>query len=109
MATGSLRDSSEQVRWSRGPALASRLAAVAPAACWLVYEWHRWPNGSILLGPLGLVWYYGPEPGNLACCAAGLLLVLAYPIRPGALSAGLSLLGLLFWVFMGAMAEGIGC
>jgi hypothetical protein len=90
-------------------ALLTRVAVVAVAADWLAYEWRRWPNGSAMLGPLGLVWYNGPTVGNLAYCAVGLALVLAYPMRPGALTAALSAFGLLLWVFLGVMAEGIGC
>ena len=105
MATESMPPESEV----SSPAVVARLAAVALAAGWLVYEWHRWPDGTALLGPLGLVWYNGPTAGNLACCAVGLVLVLAYPVRPGAGTAAVSALGLLFWLFMGVVAHAIGC
>ena len=108
MAEGSPPVPSLRCDWLRVPALVARLAAVALAAGWLVYEWHRWPNGTALLGPLGLVWYNGPTLDNLACCAVGLL-VLAYPVRPGLPTALISVIGLLVWVFLGAAAHGIGC
>jgi hypothetical protein len=83
MATKSLPASREPGWQPCGPALLARVAAVALAAGWLAYEWQRWPNGTALLGPLGLVWYNGPTAGNLACCAVGLALVLGYLVRPG--------------------------
>ncbi len=109
MATEPLPASNEPDPLPSALGLVVRATAVALAAAWLVREWHQWPNGTAMLGPLGLVWYNGPSAGNLACCAVGLLLVLAYPVRPGALTAAISAFGLLFWAFMGVLAQGIGC
>jgi hypothetical protein len=86
-----------------------RLACVALAAGWLFYEWNRWPDGSALLGPLGFIRYNGPDVGNVACCVVALLVVLAFPLKPSGLTAVVSVLGVLLWLFLGAVAHGIGC
>ncbi len=109
MATDPLPASNEVGQRSSGFGTVARVTTVALAAGWLVREWHQWPNGSAMLGPLGFVWYNGPSAANLACCAVGLVLVLAFPVRPGAITAGVSVFGLFFWAFMGVLALGIGC
>jgi len=86
-----------------------RFAAAGAFVAWMGYEWCRWPNGSAMLGPLGLIWYLGPDWfGVIATCVL-LLVVLAFPLKPHPLTALLSLLGLVAWWLVGAMAKGIGC
>lgn len=73
------------------------------------YEWTRWPDGSLLLGPLGLIWYDGLRPDNLTLCGLSVAMVFAFLIRPHSASAAVSLLGVLNWLFWGVVALGIGC
>jgi hypothetical protein len=75
----------------------------------MIVEWTGWPNGSALLGPLGLIWYGGPDPCSLALCAALLTAIFASPFRPSVVTAVVSFLGLLAWIFFGNVALGIGC
>ena len=101
--------SEEWYRLRRSWKWAIRLSEIPLFGSLLIYEWNRWPNGSPLLGPLGFVWYNGSDPCSLACCFCGLLLIFAFPFKPSAPTAILSLLGLLLWFFMGMLADGIGC
>jgi hypothetical protein len=86
-----------------------RLAAAGAFVAWMAYEWRRWPNGSAMLGPLGLIWYQGPDGFSLAATCVLLPAVLAFPLKPHPVTAVLSLLGLGAWWLLGAVAKGIGC
>lgn len=96
-------------RLIRVAGLLTRCSAIACFAFVLWVEWNRWPNGSALLGPLGFVWYYGPEVCTLIVCVVSALAVLAFPLKPNAATAGISILGAMAWVTMGVLAQGIGC
>jgi hypothetical protein len=87
----------------------ARLAFTAAFSALMLYEWMCWPNGSALLGPLGLIWYNGLTGETIALCAVSLAFVFAYVIWPRAVAAGVSLLGVVNWLCLGELAKGIGC
>jgi hypothetical protein len=109
MANESLPGSVEALNYRRTMLRGLRLASVGLFGVWMLVEWSIWPNGSELLGPLGLIWYGGPDLCTLALCAALLAAIFAFPFRPSALTAIVSFLGLLTWTFFGRVALGIGC
>jgi hypothetical protein len=74
-----------------------------------IFEWNRWPNGSALLGPLGIIWYNGLDAESLVFCVISVVLVLTFFFKPNAVTASISLFGVLNWYFWGIMAQGIGC
>jgi hypothetical protein len=74
----------------------------------MVREWNRWPNGSPLLGPLGIIWHNGLAEG-LVPCAISLALLFAFLFRPHWITAMISVFGVLNWLFWGVVATGIGC
>ncbi|HEY7427928.1 MAG TPA: hypothetical protein VH682_27090 [Gemmataceae bacterium] len=78
-------------------------------AALMVYEWNRWPDGSFLLGPFGLLWYYGFGCEGVALCAISLAMLFAFFLRPNSIMARVSLFGGMNWLFWGVMAQGIGC
>jgi hypothetical protein len=86
-----------------------RLAIVGLFGVWMLVEWRIWPQGSALVGPLGAIWYNGTDLFTLALCAALLAAIFAFPFRPSVITALVSFLGLLVWIFFGYMAKGIGC
>jgi hypothetical protein len=88
---------------------AARIACFVGLAAWMMFEWHRWPNGSSALGPLGLVWYGESGIQSLLLCSISVLLVLAFLIRPNAFTAVISALGAFHWAFWGTIALGAGC
>jgi hypothetical protein len=92
--------------------MAQRVARLGCATAFgglMVFEWFRWPNGSPLLGPVGLIWYNGLGFTSLALCAISLAMLSAFLFRPNTVTGLISLLGGLNWVFWGVMAKGIGC
>jgi hypothetical protein len=74
----------------------------------MAYEWYRWPDGSVFLGPLGLIWYNGLEIDGLIISAVSVCALFAFPVMPRSITAAISLFGMLNWVFWGFMALGIG-
>lgn len=82
-------------------------AAAFPAS--MVFEWRRWPDGSPLLGPLGIIWYNGIDGESIVLCAISLVMVFAFLMKPHMVTAVISLLGAMNWLFWGVMALGIGC
>jgi hypothetical protein len=77
---------------------------------WLmVYEWNCWPNGTALLGPLGIIWYNGFRDQILVFCVVSLVALFAFLLKPNKLTAVISVIGLVNWLFWGVMALGIGC
>src|SRR5262245_19250835 len=93
---------------SSGLCLARVLCAGAFAAL-LIWEWSRWPNGSPLLGPLGIIWYNSISGESLALAALSLIALFAFLLKPHAATALISVLGVVNWLFWGVMALGIGC
>lgn len=75
----------------------------------MVFEWHRWPGGSPCLGPLGFIWHNGIDTENLVLCVISLAMVFAFVLKPHALTALISLLGGVNWLFWGSLALTIGC
>jgi hypothetical protein len=73
----------------------------------MAYEWNRWPNGNVLLGPLGLIWYNGLEIETLVLSGASMGAVLAFVVKPHFICATVSILGVLNWFFWGLMVQGI--
>jgi hypothetical protein len=82
--------------------------AVCTAAT-MVYEWKHWPDGSPLLGPLGIIWYNGFDGEGFVLCVISVALVFTFFLKPHAVTTVLFLLGILNWLFWGIMAQGIGC
>ena len=87
----------------------ARLTCGGAFAALMVYEWNCWPNGSPLLGPLGIIWYNGSGAESLVLCAISLAMVFAFLFKPHAITAAISLLGGLNWLFWGVVGAGIGC
>ena len=75
----------------------------------MYWEWTRWPNGTALFGPLGLIRYNGADPANLLLVTASLTALLAFPIKPSVATAVASSLAIINWLIWGLMASGIGC
>jgi hypothetical protein len=86
-----------------------RLAAIGLFAVGMAIEWSTWPNGSALLGPLGMVWYFGLEPISLLCCALLIPVISAFLLKPSVATAFMSAFGLVIWILMGVVAKGVGC
>lgn len=86
-----------------------RFTCVSVFVALMMFEWHRWPNGSPLLGPLGVLWYNGLRDYAWAYCLISIVALLAFLIRPHPITAAISLLGVINWLFCGLMAMGIGC
>lgn len=86
-----------------------RLALTGAWILWMFQEWRRWPNGSPVLGPLGLAWYGGFDWPTIVFCAISAVALLAFLLKPHPVTAFISILGALNWLFWGKMAEGIGC
>jgi hypothetical protein len=86
-----------------------RLAVVALFGAGLAYEWARWPNGSALLGPLGIIWYNGADGESVGLTVLLLPAVLAFPLKPCCFTGILSALAFYVWLILGALALGIGC
>jgi hypothetical protein len=109
MATGTPTSEGQarcgRVKW----VWALRVAATGSFTALMALEWSLWPNGSPLLGPLGIIWYNGADPCTLTITAFLLPVVFAFPLKPCLLTALLSLLGLMAWTFLGVIAIGIGC
>jgi hypothetical protein len=75
----------------------------------MAYEWTHWPNGSPVLGPLGMIWYGFVNGENLALCTISLAMLFAFLIKPHTITAAISLLGMVNWLFWGILAQGVGC
>lgn len=75
----------------------------------MAWEWRRWPNGSPLIGPLGLIWYGLTDPGTVLLTVISALCAILVLVWPHWVACLISLLGLVNWVFWGMMAQGIGC
>lgn len=86
-----------------------RLVCAAAFSALMTVEWKRWPDGSPLLGPLGIVWYNGIGMESAAICAISLAMLFAFPMKPGLITALVSLVGAVNWFFWGVVALGIGC
>ncbi len=87
----------------------ARVTFILAFAALMIYEWNRWPNGSPLLGPIGVIWYNGFEEGIIVFCAISLIAVFACLLKPNEMTAAISFIGILNWLFWGVMALGIGC
>lgn len=87
----------------------ARLACVGAFAAWMVFEWRQWPNGSPLLGPLGIMWYNGFDGESLVFTVISLAMLFAFLLKPHWITAVMTLLGGLNWLFWGVAAVGIGC
>jgi len=89
----------------------ARVAFGCAFAALIAYEWGRWPNGStsVLLGPVGIIWYGGRSCGDLLLCGISAVLVLAVAMKPHPITAVVSFFGTLNWLFWGVVAKGIGC
>jgi hypothetical protein len=101
------------LRWSGVPRPAwlwpARLACTGAFAALMGYEWTHWPNGSPLLGPLGIVWYNGMDVATLVLCAGSLAMAFAFLLKPHPAMAVLSLLGGGNWWLWGVLAVSMGC
>jgi len=86
-----------------------RLTVAAAFAFLIIYEWKRWPNGSQWLGPFGLMWYNGFDVAGLILIVVSLALLFAFLIKPNPITALISMLGIINWIFGGAVSEVIGC
>ncbi len=86
-----------------------RLMCAGAFLALMVFQWNRWPDGSPLLGPLGITWYNGIDGGTIVLCAISLVMVFAFLFKPHIVTAVISLLGAMNWLFWGVMALGIGC
>ena len=86
-----------------------RVACIVGFGGLMAWEWMRWPNGSRLLGPLGLIWYGFTDPGTVLLSIISVLCVILVLLWPRWIACLISLLGLVNWVFWGMMAQGIGC
>lgn len=93
-----------QRRWMIG-----RLIWAVAFLVLVVFEWNRWPNGTPLLGPLGMVWYNGIGRDSIVLCAVSLAMVFAFLFKPHTVTAVISVLGVMNWLFWGVLALGIGC
>jgi hypothetical protein len=51
---------------------------------------------------LGAIWCGGPDPCSWALCAARLAASFAFPLKPSIITAVISFLGSLAWIFFGA-------
>ncbi len=62
-------------------------------------------------GPLYFVRDVAPENKiqGLILCAILLPCIAAFPMKRNAITAAISLLAILFWLFLGVIGEGIGC
>ena len=87
----------------------ARLGCPVAFGALMVIEWNRWPNGSPLLGPVGIIWYNGIGVESVVLCAISLAVLFAFLLKPHAVTALISLLGGMNWLFWGVMALGIGC
>lgn len=70
-----------------------RAVSVAAFAVLMSWEWSRWPNGTPLLGPLGIVWYNGWGADNLALLVLSFLALAAYLGKPNIVTGVISGLG----------------
>ena len=75
---------------------------------WLRLEWVRAPNASPLLGPLWIVWY-NHDASGVVLAAILTPCMFAFAFKPHPVSFVVSMLGLLAWMFLGFVGEGIGC
>lgn len=87
----------------------ARAAGCAVVFAVFVWEWMRWPSGSRLLGPIGMIWYNGADALLIVISAFTLACHLAVVIWPRWFMALISLFGVVNWLFWGAVVQGIGC
>lgn len=87
----------------------ARLGCAWGFCVWMFIEWLVWPNGSALLGPIGIVWYNGIGLDSFVLCTASWAMLFAFLCRPHVVTALISLVGAANWLFWGVMALGIGC
>jgi hypothetical protein len=87
----------------------ARLTCAGAFAALVILEWNRWPNVSPVLGPLGMLWYGGLDVQAIMFCAISLAILFAFLLKPHPMTAMISFLGAMNWLFWGVMALGIGC
>jgi|GEM_PF-3814255 hypothetical protein len=75
----------------------------------MVCVWICSPNGNPLLGPLQLLGYNGVTVESLVFCAVSLAVFFAFLIKPHIITAVISILGGMNWLFWGLVVPGIGC
>jgi hypothetical protein len=75
----------------------------------MAYEYSAWPSGSIFFGPFWFIRYNGIDMSSVLSLLIGLPLLFAFPFKPCLLSFLLFLLGLLLWISLGVLGQGIGC
>ena len=75
----------------------------------MAYEWHVWPNGSSVFGPFWFIRYNGMDPCTVIIILIVSVMLFAFPFKPHLLTFLLFVLGVLLWLFLGVIGQGIGC
>jgi hypothetical protein len=88
---------------------ALRTGTAALFGAWMCYEWGRWPNSSLMFGPLALIRYNGLNLVDVVTSAVLLPLLFAFLLRPHVLTFCLSLLGTLIWLCLGSIPMTVSC
>lgn len=102
---------SESPETPDGPSfsIAGRLCILILFFAWMGLQWHAWPLGGELLGPLAMTHFGGHERDGVVLTVIILPMMCTFLFRPNPVTLLISAIGIALWIAAGVLAVGIAC